>query len=121
MVVVAQLVRASDCGSEGRRFEPGQPPKNPRLIGCKMSGVCFMFWTYILKSLKDGRYYYGHASDLELRLTEHNKGRVKSTKARRPFVIHYFEKFDTKSEAAKREVFFKSINGYIFLKENKII
>ncbi len=23
MVVVAQLVRASDCGSEGRRFEPG--------------------------------------------------------------------------------------------------
>jgi hypothetical protein len=30
MVVVAQLVRASDCGSEGRRFEPGQPPaKNP--------------------------------------------------------------------------------------------
>lgn len=25
-VVVAQLVRASDCGSEGRRFEPGHPP-----------------------------------------------------------------------------------------------
>ena len=23
MVTVAQLVRASDCGSEGRRFEPG--------------------------------------------------------------------------------------------------
>ncbi len=23
MVVIAQLVRASDCGSEGRRFEPG--------------------------------------------------------------------------------------------------
>lgn len=22
-VVIAQLVRASDCGSEGRRFEPG--------------------------------------------------------------------------------------------------
>lgn len=26
MVVIAQLVRASDCGSEGRRFEPGFPP-----------------------------------------------------------------------------------------------
>ncbi len=23
MVAIAQLVRASDCGSEGRRFEPG--------------------------------------------------------------------------------------------------
>ena len=26
MVVVAQLVRASDCGSEGRGFESPQPP-----------------------------------------------------------------------------------------------
>ncbi len=78
-----------------------------------------MFWTYILKSLKDGKYYYGHASDLESRLMEHNKGRVKSTKSRRPFIIHYFENFDTKSEAAKRELFFKSINGYIFLKKKQ--
>ena len=30
MVVVAQLVRASDCGSEGRGFEPHQPPEKPR-------------------------------------------------------------------------------------------
>jgi hypothetical protein len=29
MVVVAQLVRASVCGTEGRRFEPGLPPKSP--------------------------------------------------------------------------------------------
>ena len=30
MVVVAQLVRALDCGSRGRRFETGLPPfKNP--------------------------------------------------------------------------------------------
>jgi hypothetical protein len=27
MVVVAQLVRAPDCGSGGRRFEPGLPPE----------------------------------------------------------------------------------------------
>ncbi len=26
MVVVAQLVRAPDCGSGGRRFESGLPP-----------------------------------------------------------------------------------------------
>ena len=38
MVDVAQLVRASDCGSEGRGFEPhlpplvtGAPPQTPRL------------------------------------------------------------------------------------------
>ena len=28
MVNVAQLVRASDCGSEGRRFEPGLSPQS---------------------------------------------------------------------------------------------
>ena len=28
MVVLAQLVRASDCGSEGRGFEPHIPPFN---------------------------------------------------------------------------------------------
>ena len=28
MVVVAQLVRVLVCGAEGRRFEPGQPPKS---------------------------------------------------------------------------------------------
>ena len=27
MVIVAQLVRASVCGTEGRRFEPGHSPK----------------------------------------------------------------------------------------------
>ena len=27
MVVVAQLVSAPDCGSGGRRFAPGLPPK----------------------------------------------------------------------------------------------
>ena len=32
MVVVAQLVRASDCGSEGRRFEPAHPPKKSQMM-----------------------------------------------------------------------------------------
>ena len=30
MVVLAQLVRASDCGSEGRGFEPHIPPYNKK-------------------------------------------------------------------------------------------
>jgi hypothetical protein len=32
MVVVAQLVRAPDCGSGGRRFEPDLPPLKPEEI-----------------------------------------------------------------------------------------
>ena len=40
MVVVAQLVRALDCGSRGRRFEPGLPPKKARLAGFFMFYSC---------------------------------------------------------------------------------
>ena len=32
MVVVAQLVRAPDCGSGGRRFETDLPPKYGRVV-----------------------------------------------------------------------------------------
>ena len=32
MVDIAQLVRASDCGSEGRRFEPDYPPQSSPII-----------------------------------------------------------------------------------------
>ena len=35
MVVVAQLVRASDCDSEGRGFEPHHPPQNAALERCR--------------------------------------------------------------------------------------
>ena len=79
-----------------------------------------MFYSYVLKSLKDGKYYYGHTADLNVRLDVHNKGKVKSTKSRIPFVLHYYEMFETKAESAKRETFFKSINGYIFLKNIKL-
>jgi hypothetical protein len=32
MAGVAQLVRASDCGSEGRRFDPGRSPHEVRVF-----------------------------------------------------------------------------------------
>ena len=40
MVVVAQLVRAPDCGSGGRRFETALPP-----IGDSRDGVPFLIQT----------------------------------------------------------------------------
>ena len=76
---------------------------------------------YILISEKDGKYYYGYTSNLEERLARHNNGLVKSTKARTPFKVHYFEIFNTKTEAIKREIFFKSIEGYNWLRDNDII
>ena len=78
------------------------------------------YFVYVLRSLKDGGYYYGYTSNLGNRLERHNSFKVRSTKARAPFVIHYVETFLTKTEALKREKFFKSIDGYNWLKDNFI-
>ncbi len=80
-----------------------------------------MYYVYILKSLKDEKHYYGSTSNLDKRLSSHNSGKVRSTKSRRPLIVIYFESFETKSEALKREFFFKSKPGYYWLKNNHII
>jgi len=80
-----------------------------------------MFYTYILKSIKDHSYYYGSTKDIIARLKEHNGGKVKYTKGHKPYILHYVEEYDSKREALKREQFFKSIEGYKWLRENKII
>jgi len=84
-------------------------------------GERMSFHAYILKSTKDNRYYYGSCEDFNKRLAEHNMGKVKATKNRRPLICHYIEEFGSRSEAFRREQFFKSIEGYIWLKKQNII
>jgi putative endonuclease len=79
------------------------------------------YYTYILVSEKNGRRYFGSCENLEKRLSNHNAGKVRSTKPYRPYKVHYFEVFDLKKDAVLRELFFKSIDGYNFLKERNII
>ncbi|MBS4027944.1 MAG: GIY-YIG nuclease family protein [Ignavibacteriales bacterium] len=79
-----------------------------------------MYFTYILQSLKDKTYYFGSTQNLEQRLKEHNAGRVRFTKGHLPYQIIYSETYHTRKEAVAREKFFKSIDGYRWLKENKI-
>jgi len=80
-----------------------------------------MYYVYVLKSFKDGYHYYGSTSNPETRLKAHNAGRVRSTKSHRPFRIHYLETFASKTDALKRERFFKSRLGYTWLKHKGII
>jgi putative endonuclease len=70
-----------------------------------------MYYTYVLKSLKDGNLYIGQTSDIEKRLTEHNSGLCKSTKSRIPFKLIHQEEFKTRSEAMKREKELKTGRG----------
>jgi len=58
---------------------------------------------------------------LDERLKKHNSGGVTSTRHRIPLILNYFEKFETKSAALKREKYFKSFEGRIWLIQNNII
>jgi putative endonuclease len=62
-----------------------------------------MFYVYVLKSTKDERLYIGQTNDLRRRLSEHNLGKVRSTKARTPFQLRYYEAFHKEEDARKRE------------------
>ena len=98
-----------------RRSRPpkaGPPPAEKPLFGAVK-----MYWVYILKSKKDGRIYIGSSSDLKNRLAHHNSGKVRSTKSRRPFQLMYHEKYDSVTEARKRENFLKSGQGRKWVKE----
>ncbi len=72
---------------------------------------------YILLSETDGRRYIGSTNNLARRLTEHNGGKVKSTRARRPLKVIYTERFANEGLARKRERFFKTHKGYNELKK----
>lgn len=66
-----------------------------------------MFYVYVLKSLKDDNLYFGSTNDLRRRLSDHNTGKVPSTKARRPFELRYYEAYFTENGARQREASLK--------------
>jgi len=50
-----------------------------------------MFYTYALQSVVDNNFYVGFTKDLKLRIEKHQKGRVPSTRSRRPLKLIYYE------------------------------
>ena len=74
-----------------------------------------MYFAYVLRSEKDNSRYVGSAENIERRLIEHNKGKVRYTKGKKPWKLIYFEQFKTRSEARKREIFLKSGQGRKYL------
>lgn len=62
-----------------------------------------MNYTYILKC-RDNSLYTGWTNDIDKRLKAHNDGKgAKYTKSRRPVELIYYEIYETKEEAMKRE------------------
>lgn len=66
---------------------------------------------YLLLSEKDKKTYLGSTNNLEKRQKEHNAGRCRATKWRRPLRLIYKEEFDNLLDARKREHFLKTKRG----------
>ncbi len=68
-------------------------------------------YTYVLRSLRDNKTYVGSSTNLDRRISEHNAGKVKATKNRRPLKLIYSEKFSDLNTARRRERFLKTTSG----------
>ena len=75
------------------------------------------YFTYVLISQKNSRFYIGQTNNIEKRLQQHNFGKVNSTKPYIPYKLVYLEKFLTKNEAVRREKELKATNGRRFLRK----
>lgn len=65
-------------------------------------------YIYIVQC-KDASLYTGYTNNLAARIAKHNEGKgAKYTKSRRPVQLRYYETFETKSAALKRECAIKN-------------
>ena len=75
------------------------------------------YFVYIIYSNSRDRYYIGSAENIELRLKRHNDGATISTKSGRPWIVKYIEKFESKTEALKRENYLKRMKSRILIED----
>lgn len=62
-----------------------------------------MHYTYMLKC-RDNTFYIGYTNNLEKRILAHNEGKgAKYTKGRGPVELVYYEEYEDKAQAMRRE------------------
>jgi len=81
--------------------------------------ISFMpyYYSYVLRSLKNGILYKGSTESIEKRLLSHNSGLVNFTSKHLPWEMVLFEEFETRTEAIKREKWYKTGAGREWIKK----
>jgi len=95
------------CGEVDPAFA-GRAEYLARIAICDIA----MYYTYVIKSLVDGKLYVGSTSNLKRRFAEHQTGKVISTKHRKPFKLLFYEAYGEKLLSIKREKYLKSSDGH---------
>lgn len=83
----------------------------------KLKRQTFHYYTYVLYSFKDNKFYIGSTNDLKRRLVQHSHRQVTATKHRLPLKLIHYEYFIDKEDASARELYLKSGYGHKQLKE----
>lgn len=76
----------------------------------------YMYYVYILRSIRDRKLYIGFTNNIYRRISEHQHGKSDSTACRRPFQLIFYEAFFNKDDAQRRESYFKTTKGKTALK-----
>lgn len=79
--------------------------------------IFMMYYTYIRRSKKNGKFYMGYTSDLRKRFKEHKEGKSTYTKVRGPYELIYYEACLSEEDARSREKCLKSGRGKRFIKD----
>ncbi|KPJ96643.1 MAG: excinuclease ABC subunit C [Gammaproteobacteria bacterium SG8_11] len=74
------------------------------------------FYVYVLHSQKDKNFYVGYTDNLNRRVEDHTKGKVSSTKNRRPLKLIYWEGCLNQNDALGREKYLKTAWGKRYIK-----
>ena len=74
------------------------------------------YFVYVLSFEKDKNFYTGYTKNLKLRLEQHKKGFVESTKNRGACQVIYFEGCINQQDATHREKYLKTYLGKMFLR-----
>ncbi len=78
------------------------------------------YYTYILYSYTLNKFYTGQTEDLDKRLFEHNRGKIKFMARVKPWKLIYHKPLDTRSETLMFERMIKKRGAGRFLLDNNI-
>src|SRR3990167_532458 len=77
---------------------------------------CVMRYVFFLM-LNNGQVYKGTTEDLKRRMMEHERGKVSSTRNRRPVILIGYEAYQLVRDADRRERYLKTTEGIRLLRQ----
>ena len=75
-----------------------------------------MYYFYVLRFIKNGKFYYGFSDNLKQRIKDHKSGKSNFTSRNGPFDLIFYEAYANKHDARDAEKYFKTGHGREVLK-----